>query len=185
VKELVALAKAQPGKLNFASSGVGGTAHLAAELFQSMTGTRSTHVPYRGTSLFVTELIAGQVEWAFAGPTTALSPVNSGRLRGLAISSQKRSELFPAVPTMAEAGLPAYEFTQWYGLLVPAKTPREIVNQLNATLLKAMDDPEVRKRIALEGGAAAQGTPEEFSAFLKRELASNAKMIKDAGLKRE
>ncbi|MGH8616959.1 MAG: Bug family tripartite tricarboxylate transporter substrate binding protein, partial [Burkholderiales bacterium] len=143
------------------------------------------HVPYRGTSLFVTELIAGQVEWAFAGPTTALSPVNSGRLRGLAISSAKRSELFPAVPTMAEAGLPGYEFTQWYGLLVPAKTPREIVNQLNATLLKAMDDPEVKKRIAHEGGAAAQGTPEEFSAFLKRELASNAKMIKDAGLKRE
>ena len=185
VKELVALAKAQPGKLNFASSGVGGTAHLAAELFQSMTGTRSTHVPYRGTSLFVTELIAGQVEWAFAGPTTALSPVNSGRLRGLAISSAKRSELFPAVPTMAEAGLPGYEFTQWYGLLVPAKTPREIVSVLNATLLKAMDDPEVKKRIAHEGGAAAQGTPEEFSAFLKRELASNAKMIKDAGLKRE
>lgn len=185
VKELVALAKAQPGKLNFASSGVGGTAHLAAELFMSLTGIRSTHVPYRGTSLFVTELIAGQVEWAFAGPTTALPPVNSGRLRALGISSTKRSELFPNVPTIAEAGVPGYEFTQWYGLLVPAKTPREIVNTLNAALLKAMDDPEVKKRIAYEGGAASQGTPEEFTAFLKRELASNAKMIKDAGLKRE
>jgi tripartite-type tricarboxylate transporter receptor subunit TctC len=185
VKELVALAKAQPDKLNFASSGVGGTAHLAAELFQSMTGIRCVHVPYRGTSLFVTELIAGQVDWAFAGPTTALPPVNAGRLRALGISSTKRSELFPGVPTMAEAGVPGYEFTQWYGLLVPAKTPREIVNQLNATLLKAMDDPEVKKRIAYEGGAAAQGTPEEFAAFLKRELASNAKMIKTAGLKRE
>jgi tripartite-type tricarboxylate transporter receptor subunit TctC len=185
VKELVAMAKAQPDKLNFASSGVGGTAHLAAELFMSMTGIRCVHVPYRGTSLFVTELIAGQVDWAFAGPTTALPPVNNGRLRALGISSTKRSELFPTVPTMAEAGVPGYEFTQWYGLLVPAKTPREIVNQLNAALLKAMDDPEVKKRIAYEGGAAAQGTPEEFTAFLKRELASNAKMIRDAGLKRE
>jgi tripartite-type tricarboxylate transporter receptor subunit TctC len=185
VKALVALAKAQPGKLSFASSGVGGTAHLAAELFQSVTGIRCLHVPYRGTSLFVTELIAGQVDWAFAGPTTALPPVNNRRLRALGISSTRRSELFSDVPTMAEAGVPGYEFTQWYGLLVPAKTPREIVNQLNATLHKAMDDAEVKKRIAYEGGAASPTSPDEFAAFIKRELASNAKMIRDAGLRRE
>lgn len=185
VKELVALAKAQPDKLNFASSGVGGTAHLAGELFQSMTGIRCVHVPYRGTALFATELIAGQVDWAFAGPTTALSPIRTGRLRALGISGTRRSELFPTVPTIAEAGVPGYEFTQWYGLLAPAKTPRETVNLLNATLVKAMDDAEVKKRIAYEGGAAAPTSPEEFTAFLKRELASNAKMIKDAGLKRE
>ena len=185
VKELIALAKAQPDKLNYASSGVGGTAHLAAELFQSLTGIHCVHVPYRGTSLFATELIAGQVDWAFAGPTTALSPVQSGRLRALGISSAKRSELFPNVPTMIEAGVPGYEFTQWYGLLVPAKTPREVVNQLNATLHKAMEDADVKKRIAYEGAAAAPTSPDEFTAFLKRELASNAKMIKAAGLKRE
>lgn len=185
VKELVALAKAQPDKLNFASSGIGGTAHLAAELFQSMTRIRCVHVPYRGTALFATELIAGQVDWAFAGPTTSLSPIQTGRLRALGISGTRRSELFPTVPTIAEAGVPGYEFTQWYGLLVPAKTPRETVNLLNATLVKAMDDAEVKKRIAYEGGAATPTSPEEFTAFLRRELASNAKMIKDAGLKRE
>jgi tripartite-type tricarboxylate transporter receptor subunit TctC len=185
LKELVALARAHPGKLNFASSGTGGTAHLAGELFKSMTKIDIVHVPYRGTSLFATELIAGQVDLAFAGPTTALPHLAPGRIRALATTGARRSEMFPDVPTMSEAGVPGYEFTQWYGLLVPAKTPREIVNVLNAALLKAMDEPDVKKRIAGEAAAPAQGTPEEFSAYLKSELAKNAKMIKDANLKRE
>ncbi len=185
VKELVALAKAHPGKLNFASSGTGGTAHLAGELFKSMTNIDIVHVPYRGTSLFATELIAGQVDLAFVGPTTALPHLPTGRMRALATSGTRRSEMFADVPTMAEAGFPAYEFTQWYGLLAPARTPREIVNVLNATLLKSMDEPDVKKRIAGEAAAATPGTPEEFSAYLKSELAKNAKMIKDAKLKRE
>ncbi len=185
VKELLALARAHPGKLNFASSGTGGTAHLAGELFKSMAKIDIVHVPYRGTSLFVTELIGGQVDLAFAGPTSALPHMAPARVRALATSGARRSEMFPDVPTMSEAGVAGYEFTQWYGLLVPAKTPREIVNTLNVTLLKAMDDPEVKKRIASEAAASAQGTPDEFSAYLKRELQKNAKMIRDAKLKRE
>ena len=185
LRELIALAKAHPGKLNFASSGTGGTAHLAGELFKSMAKIDIVHVPYRGTSLFATELIAGQVDLAFAGPTTALPHLAPGRIRAIATTGSKRSEMFPDVPTMNEAGLPGYEFTQWYGLLVPAKTPREIVNTLNANLLKAMDDADVKRRIANEAAAASQGTPEDFAAYLKGELAKNAKMIKDAKLKRD
>ncbi len=182
VRELLALARAHPGKLNFASSGTGGTAHLAGELFKSMTKIDIVHVPYRGTSLFVTELIGGQVDLAFAGPTSALPHLAPGRVRALATSGARRSEMFPEVLTMSEAGVPGYEFTQWYGLLVPAKTPREIVATLNAALVKAMDDADVKKRIASEAAAAVQGTPEEFAAYLKTELQKNAKMIKDAGL---
>lgn len=185
LRELIALAKAKPGKLNFASSGTGGTAHLAGELFKSMAKIDIVHVPYRGTSLFATELIAGQVDLAFAGPTTALPHLAPGRIRAIATTGSKRSEMFPDVPTMNEAGLAGYEFTQWYGLLVPAKTPRDIVNTLNANLLKAMDDADVKRRIASEAAAASQGTPEDFTAYLKSELAKNAKMIKDAKLKRD
>ncbi len=185
VQELIALARARPGKLNFASSGTGGTAHLAGELFKSMTRIDIVHVPYRGTSLFATELIAGQVDLAFAGPTTALPHLLPGRMRALATTGNRRSEMFPDVPTMSEAGVPGYEFTQWYGLLVPAKTPREIVNVLNTMLLKSMDEPDVRQRIAAEAAAAAPGTPEEFAVYLKGELAKNAKMIRDAKLKRD
>jgi tripartite-type tricarboxylate transporter receptor subunit TctC len=185
VRELVALARAHPGKLNFASSGTGGTAHLAGELFKSMAKIDIVHVPYRGTSLFATELIAGQVDLAFAGPTTALPHLAPGRMRALATTGAQRSEMFPDVPTMSEAGVAGYEFTQWYGLLVPARTPREIVNVLNMSLLKAMDDADVRRRIASEAAAAAPGSPEEFGAYLRSELAKNAKMIKDAKLKRD
>ncbi|MBI3937625.1 MAG: tripartite tricarboxylate transporter substrate binding protein [Betaproteobacteria bacterium] len=185
LKELVALAKARPGKLNFASSGTGGTSHLAGELFRSMAKIDIVHVPYKGTALFATELVAGQVDLAFAGPTTALPHVRPGRLRALATTGIRRSDLFPDVPTMAEAGMPKYEFTQWYGLLAPGKTPRDVLSTLHATFLKAMEDGEVKKRIALEGGTAAQNTPGEFAAFLKAELEKNAKMIREAGLKRE
>ncbi len=185
VKELLALARAHPGKLNFASSGTGGTAHLAAELFKSMTKIDIVHVPYRGTSLFATELIGGQVDLAFAGPTTALPHLAPGRIRALATTGARRAEMFPDVPTMPEAGVPGYEFTQWYGLLVPTKTPREIVMTLNSALLKAMDDSDVKKRLTGEAAAAAQGTPEEFASYLKGELQKNAKMIRDANLKRE
>lgn len=185
LKQLIALARAQPGKLTYASSGIGGTSHLAGELFKSMAKLDVLHVPYKGTSLFATELIAGQVDMAFAGPTTVLPHVQPGRMRALGITSTVRSELFAGVPTMMEAGLPGYEFTQWYALLAPAKTPRDIVMALNAALLKAMDDAEVKKRVGVEGGALSPGTPEQLSAFLRMELENNAKMIRAMGLKRE
>ena len=185
VKELVALARARPGVLNFASSGTGGTAHLAAEMFLSMAGVQMTHVPYKGTSLFATELLAGQVDLAFAGPTTGLPHLKTQRLRALATTGTERSDLVPELPTMAEAGVPGYDFTQWYGLLAPARTPREIVVALNATLLKAMDDPEVQRRILQEGGRAAPTSPEAFAALIRTELEKNAQLIRRLNLKRE
>jgi len=185
LKQLIAIVRAQPGKLTYASSGIGGTSHLASELFKSMAKLDVLHVPYKGTSLFATELIAGQVDMAFAGPTTVLPHLQPGRMRTLGITSTVRSELFADVPTMAEAGLPGYEFTQWYALLAPAKTPRDIVNVLNTALLKSMEDTEVKKRVGFEGGVFAPGTPEQFTAFIRSELDNNAKMIRAAGLKRE
>lgn len=185
LKQLLAIVKSQPGKLTYASSGVGGTSHLAGELFKSMAKLDILHVPYRGTALFATELIAGQVDMAFAGPTTTLPHIKTGRMRPIAITSTVRSELVPEVPTLAEAGLPGYEFTQWYALLAPGKTPREIVTALRGALLKSMEDANVKQHVGVEGGAFAPGTPEQFAAFLKSELDKNAKTIREAGLKRE
>jgi tripartite-type tricarboxylate transporter receptor subunit TctC len=183
--ELIALARANPGKLNYASSGTGGTAHLAAELFRSLARIDIVHVPYRGTALFATDLVAGQVDLAFAGPTTGLPHVTTGRLRAIATSGMTRTPLLPQLPTMAEAGLPGYEFTQWYGLLAPARTSRDIVATLNSALHKAMDDAEVKKRVATEGGSLAPTTPDNFGHFIRDELAKNARMIRASGLKRE
>ncbi len=185
LKQLLAIVKSRPGKLTYASSGVGGTSHLAGELFKSMARLDILHVPYKGTALFATELIAGQVDMAFAGPTTTLPHIKTSRMRPIAITSTARLELVPEVPTLAEAGLPGYEFTQWYALLAPGKMPREIVMTLHGALLKSMDDADVKKRVGLEGGAFAPGTPEQFAAFLKSELDKNAKTIREAGLKRE
>ena len=140
---------------------------------------------FRSTSLFATELIAGQVDMAFAGPTTVLPHVAPGRMRALGITSAARSDLFPGVPTLAEAGVPGYEFTQWYALLAPAKTPREVLATLHAALIKSMDDADVKKRVVAEGGTLSPGTPDQLTAFLRTELDSNAKMIRQAGLKRE
>jgi tripartite-type tricarboxylate transporter receptor subunit TctC len=185
VKELIALAKAHPGKLNFASAGTGGSSHLAGELFKSMAKIDIVHIPYKGTALFATDLIAGQVDLGFAGVATTLPLTSTNRIRALASTGTKRAELYPDLPTMAEAGLPGYEFTQWYAFLAPAKTPPELVAQLNATLRKALEDPEVKKRIAAEGGAATPTSPEELAAFIKTETAKYERMIREAGIKAE
>jgi len=185
LKQLLAAVKAHPGKLTYASSGIGGTSHLAGELFKAMAKVDVLHVPYKGTSIFATELIAGQVDMAFAGPTTTLPHLESGRMRGIAITSTVRSPLVPTIPTLHESGLPGYEFTQWYALLAPAKTPGDILSILHSTLLKSMDDAEVKKRVSIEGGTLTPGTPEQFTAFLKLELDKNAKMIKAVGVKRD
>jgi len=185
LKQLLAVVKARPGQLTYASSGIGGTSHLAGELFKAMAKVDVLHVPYKGTSIFATELIAGQVDMAFAGPTTTLPHLESGRMRGIAITSTVRSPLVPAIPTLHESGVPGYEFTQWYALLAPAKTPTDILSALHGTLLKSMDDAEVKKRVSVEGGTLTPGTPEQFTAFLKLELDKNARMIKTAGVKRD
>jgi len=185
LKQLLSVVKSRPGKLTYASSGIGGTSHLAGELFKSMAKVDVLHVPYKGTSIFATELIAGQVDMAFAGPTTTLPHLQSGRMRGIAITSTARSPLVPEIPTLNEAGVPGYEFTQWYALLAPAKTPGDILGTLHGTLFKSMDDADVKKRVSVEGGTLTPNTPEQFSAFLKLELDKNAKMIQTAGLKRD
>ncbi|MGZ5175329.1 MAG: Bug family tripartite tricarboxylate transporter substrate binding protein [Burkholderiales bacterium] len=185
LKQLIALAKARPGQLNFSSAGTGGSSHLAGELFKSMAKIDIVHVPFRGTALFATALIAGEVDLAFAGVNTVLPHTNSGRLKALANTGPKRSEIYPNVPTMIEAGLPGYEFTQWYALLAPSKTPPEIVAVLNDALRKSLEDAEVKKRIASEGGTTTPTSPQGLASFIKSETASFEKIIKTAGIKLE
>jgi tripartite-type tricarboxylate transporter receptor subunit TctC len=184
-KELVALAKARPGKLNFASSGQGSAVHLAGELFKALAKVDIVHIPYKGTSMFMSDLASGQVDLSFTGAASSLGFIQAGKLRPIAATSLKRSPLFPDLPTLDESGLPGYEVVVWYGLLAPAQTPREIVMQLNAAINRSLTDPEIRKRIAQEGAYPAGGTPEELGAFMKDQLARYAKMIKDAGLKKD
>jgi tripartite-type tricarboxylate transporter receptor subunit TctC len=183
LKQLVALARARPGQLNFSSAGTGGSSHLAGELFKSMAKIDMVHVPFRGTALFATALVSGEVDLAFAGVNTVLPHTRSGRLKALANTGPKRSDIYPDVPTMIEAGLPGYEFTQWYALLAPQKTPPELVSVLNEALRKSLDDAEVKKRIASEGGATTPSSPQALAAFIKSETASFEKIIRTAGIK--
>ena len=184
-KELITLARSRPGKLNFASSGQGGAPHLAGELFKTLAKVDIVHIPYKGTSLFMSDLASGQVDLAFTGAASSLGFIQAGKLRPIAASSLKRSPLLPDLPTLDESGLPGYEIVVWYGLLAPAQTPREIVILLNAAINKSLADPDIRKRITQEGAYPAGGTPEEFGAFMKVQLTRYAKMIRDAGLKHE
>ena len=183
VKELIAFAKARPGKLNFASAGVGGAPHLAAELFRTMAGLDIVHVPYRGTALFATDLVAGQVEMAFASPVTTLPFTNVGRLRPLAVTTTTRVDAYPDLPTMAEAGLPGYELTQWYAMLAPAKTSADVVATLNAAMRKALEDSEVRRRITSEGGVPSPTSPQGLAEFIRSETVKFQKIAKAAHLK--
>ncbi len=185
LKQLIVLAKARPGQLNFASAGTGGAPHLSGELLKSMAGIDIVHVPYRGTALFATDLVAGQVELAFASPVTTLPFTSNGRLRPLAVTTATRVDAYPGLPTMSEAGLPGYELTQWYALLAPAKTPPEVIATLNGAIRKALDDAEVRKRITSEGGVPSPTSPEGLAAFIRAETAKYEKIVRAAGLKPE
>jgi tripartite-type tricarboxylate transporter receptor subunit TctC len=183
VKELVALAKSRPGKLSFASAGTGGAPHLAGELFKTMAGVDILHVPYRGTALFATDLVAGQVDLAFASPVTTLPFTRNGRLKPLGVTVTSRLDVYPDVPTIAEAGLPGYELTQWYAMLAPAHTPQDIVGILNGAMRKALDDADVKKRLTSEGGLPAPTSPEGLTTFIRNETATYEKIIKSAGIK--
>ena len=183
LKELIAFAKARPGKLTYPSSGTGSAPHLASELLKSMAGIDLLHVPYKGTALFMTDLISGQVDVAFTGIASSLGYIKAGRLVPLAVTGPKRSDLLPNMPTMPEAGLPGYEVVVFYSLLAPAGTPKEITTALNAALHKSLEHPDIKTRIANEGAYPAGSTPEQFAAFLKTEIAKYAKVIKDAGIK--
>jgi tripartite-type tricarboxylate transporter receptor subunit TctC len=185
VKELVELARAKPGALNFASSGAGAPPHLAGVMFQKLAGVTLNHIPYRGDTPAITDLIAGQVQLAFLSIQPLIPQVKAGKLRGLAITSGKRS---PAIdlPTVAEAGgLPGYDIGTWWGLLAPAKTPRPIVDKLAASMRKATAAPAVRERFAAGGNAAQSNTPEEFAAMIRSEVARYRELAAAAGVKPE
>ena len=184
VSELIAYAKARPGKLSFPSAGNGSTPHLAGEIFKSMAGVNLVHVPYKGTGQSMQDLLAGQHQVAFDTAPASAGYVRSGRMRVLGVSSAKRVPEYPDVPTVAEAGVPGYEVTTWYGVFAPGGTPAAIVNRLHADITNAMQAPDTRTRLA---GAGADGTitrsPEEFAAMVRADVARYAKIIKDAGLK--
>jgi tripartite-type tricarboxylate transporter receptor subunit TctC len=183
VKELVQLARIKPGQLNFASNGTGGSSHLAAELFMMMTDTRMVHVPYKGLSPALTDLLSGQVQTMFSSTVAILPQVRAGRLRALAMTSAKRSAAMPEVPTVAESGAPDYETASWYGVLAPARTPQVIIERLNREIVKAVQLPDVRERLLSEGADPVGSSPGEFAAHIRRELARWSKVIKQAGIK--
>jgi tripartite-type tricarboxylate transporter receptor subunit TctC len=185
VKELIALAKAQPGKLNYASVGEGTPNHLAMELFKSMTGVDIAHVPYKGAAPAVTDLVGGHVQLMF-NPMPPLMPhVKSGRLRALAVGGVQRSPALPDIPTVAEAGVTGYEYVTWYSIVAPAKTPRAIIDKLNARLAAILAIPEVAQRLASQGAEPRASTPAELAGFMRADHTRLGNIIRYAGIKGE
>ena len=185
VEELIALARAQPGRLNYASAGAGSNAHLAAALFAAMAGVELAHVPYRGTGPGLNDLAAGQVQLAIFGIPPVLPHVKRGALRALAVTGKRRSAELPDVPTVEEAGVPGYEVNPWYGLLAPAGTPAPIVTRLSAEVTRIVRAPEMRDKLAAQGAEAAGGTPEEFVAVIRADTLLWTRVIREAGIKGE
>lgn len=183
VAELVALAKAQPGKLSYGHAGVGTSQHLGAELFKYMAHVDIAAVPYRGTTAFIPDLLAGRISISFANIVNVLPLAREGKLRALAITSIKRSALAPDLPTMAESGFPGFEAVPWFGLLAPANTPKDIVEKLHGETVKTLALPEVRKKFDELGLEPVGNTPAEFAAVIRKETPEWAKVIKDAGIK--
>jgi len=180
VKELIALAKSKP--LNGGSSGIGGTGHLAVELFNLQAGTKITHVPYKGGGPAMVDLLAGNINLIFATAASSINHINAGKARALAVTTAKRSALVPDLPTVAEAGLKGYEANNWNGFFVPAGTPRAVINKLNKELATALTAPDIKDFLFKQGLDAAPGTPEQFAKYMKSEYTKWAKVIKAAGL---
>ena len=185
VKELIDYARANPGRLLNCSSGFGTTGHLGGELFKIMTGTQIVHVPYKGSVQCLTDLVSGQMQVIFDNLTSITPHVKAGRVRGLGVSSVRRSLIFPDIPTIAEAGVPGYETNSWGGIVVPARTPRAIVMKLNVEINKALQSPELRERYAAIEAEPTGGTPEQFAAFVKTEAVKWADVVKKSGAKVE
>jgi len=180
VKDLIALAKAKPGELNFASSGVGTTVHLSGELFNVMAGVSTVHIPFKGSGEAMTNVIGGRVQFLFASLSSSIQVVKSGKLRGLAVTSAKRHPAIPDVPSVSET-LPGFEAVAWYGFVGPAGMPRPIVAKLNKTLNAALQDADTLKRLAAVGVDPLTSTPEEFSAYIKSEIPKWARVVKASG----
>jgi len=183
IKELIALAQSKPGQLNFASTGNGTHSHLITEMSNSMVGVKMVHIPYKGSALALPDLLSGQVSLIFENALAALPSVKSGQLWPLAVTSAKRSSLVPDLPTVAEAGVPGYASTQWFGILVPAGTPNKIVARLNAETIKVLNIPEVKERLLNLGAEVIGSTPDEFAAVIKADMAKYAKVVKDTGIR--
>lgn len=185
VADLVQLARAKPGALSYATSGIGAMSHLAMELFKSMAKVDLVHVPYKGSGPAAMDLIAGQVQASFNNLIPTLPHVKSGRLRALGVSGGTRAAVLPDVPTVSEAGVHGYEAMQWYGALVPARTPRPLVTLLHREFMAALQHPVVRTRLMDEGGDVVGSSPEEFAAYIRAETVKWAKVVKTAGIRAE
>ncbi len=183
VAELIAYAKANPGKLNFASSGNGTSIHLSGELFKVMAGVQMTHIPYKGSAPAMQDLLGGQVQLMFDNLPPSLPQIKAGKVRALAVTSLTRAPALPDVPTVAESGLPGFEASSWFGILAPAGTPPAIVAKLNAEIAKWLATPEAKEKLAKQGANAAGGTPEDFAKHIAAETAKWAKVVKDSGAK--
>jgi len=183
VQELIAYAKANPGKLNFASSGSGTSIHLSGELFKVMAGVQMTHVPYKGSAPALQDLIGGQVQLMFDNLPPSLPQIKAGKLRALAVTSSVRAPALPDVPTIAESGLPGFEASSWFGILAPAGTPPAIIAKVNAEVSKWLASPEGKEKLAGIGANAAGGSPEDFTRHIQAETAKWAKVVKESGAK--
>src|SRR2546421_779554 len=182
VPELIAYAKANPGKLNFASSGSGTSIHLSGELFKTMTGVQMTHVPYKGSAPALTDLIGGQVQLMFDNLPSSLTFIKAGKLRALGVTSAMRAAALPDTPTVADF-VPGFEASSWFGLLAPAGTPREIVVKINGEVAKWLASPDAKEKLAAQGANVASGTPEDFAKHIQAETAKWAKVVKESGAK--
>ena len=185
VKELIALAKAHPGQLSYSSSGVGGTPHLAGELFNSRAGVTMVHVPYKGSAPAMADLLGGHIQLTFDNMLTVLPQVKAGKLRGLAVTMTTRSPLAPELPTVAEAGLKGFEVKSWNGVVVPTGTPKEIIARLNGEIVRILRQPDLREKFLVQGVELVPTTPEEFGAFIKQDIAKWAKVIQLSGARAE
>jgi len=182
VAELIALAKSQPGRLSFASSGAGSSTHMSAELFKLMTGTDLLHVPYKGSGQALPDLMSGRVSMMFENMPGAISHIRSGKLRVLAVTGLKRSPALPEVPTIAEAGVPGYESLSWSGLAAPAGTPREVVQRLNRETIAVLAQPELRAKLADQGGEAVGGSPEQFQEHVRAEREKWGRLVRERNI---
>jgi tripartite-type tricarboxylate transporter receptor subunit TctC len=183
VKELISLAKANPGNLSFGSSGTGAASHLSAELFKSMAQLDMLHVPYKGTGQAVADLLAGQIDLMFAPSQTVMPHVKAGKLKALAVTSAKRSENLPDLPTVSESGVTGYEAVGWFGVLAPAATPKPLVEKLSADINRVLADADVRARMHALGADPSGDTPEQFARFIREDQAKWGKLMREAGIK--
>jgi len=183
VRDLIALARANPGKLNFGSAGAGGSNHLAGELFNTMAGVKMMHVPYKGNAPALTDLVGGHLDLIFNGVLSALPLITSGKLRALAITSRERSSALPDLPTVSEAGLKGFEAVAWVGLSAPARTPAAVLDRVSADAMRVVRTPEFSERLKQDGSNPVGNTPEQYATFVRDEIGKWAKVVKFAGVK--